>query len=309
MTSRWVSSPPSGHVSLRNPSNPNSYFVATAAPGSVTDKDIVERDFTKPGPDTMGLSIDDEIYKANPNVMAMVFAQTPEVVAFTQGVQLRPVVNGAGFIGDGLPVFNVSTLDPKQPLLSNPALGQGVAAALGTRQAVLLAGHGFVMTGRTIYNVVGSRISCVRTRESSSRPCHCGGRCPTSSTSRLLRSVRVKGAPTPARGHRVAAAGAAAAAAGSSSARRKAATGSTGRRRFRSGRTVEPTTITTKGVDSSPRPSFLRLTIAQNTGYGSTAIASISTLYGGIGELLNLDQRVGRRTRADVLCADRRNLR
>ena len=31
----------SGHVSLRNPNNPNSYFVATAAPGSVTDKDIL----------------------------------------------------------------------------------------------------------------------------------------------------------------------------------------------------------------------------------------------------------------------------
>jgi HCOMODA/2-hydroxy-3-carboxy-muconic semialdehyde decarboxylase len=146
----------SGHVSVRNPNNPNSYFVATAAPGSVTDKDIIERDFTKPGPDTMGLSIDDEIYKGNPNVMAVLYGRTPEIVAFTQGVQLRPVVNGAAFIGDGLPVFNVSTLDPKQPLLSNPALGKGVAAALGGKQGALLSGHGFVMTGRSIYNVVGS---------------------------------------------------------------------------------------------------------------------------------------------------------
>ena len=145
----------SGHVSVRNPSNPNSYFVANAAPGSVTDKDIVERDFTKPGPATMGLSIDDEIYKANPNVMAVIYAQTPEVVAFTRGVQLRPVVNGGGFIGDGLPVVNVSTLDPKQPVLSNPALGQAVAAALGGKPGALLSGHGFVMTGRSIYNVVG----------------------------------------------------------------------------------------------------------------------------------------------------------
>ena len=146
----------SGHVSFRNPSNPNSYFVATAAPGSVTDKDIIERDITKPGPDTMGLSIDDEIYKANPNVMAVLYAPAPEIVPFTQGVQLRPVVNGAGFIGDGLPVFNVATLDQKQPLLSNPALGKGVAAALGGKQGVLLSGHGVVMTGRSIYNVVGS---------------------------------------------------------------------------------------------------------------------------------------------------------
>jgi len=102
------------------------------------------------------LSIDDEIYKANPNVMAVVYARTPEVVAFTRGVQLRPVVNGAAFIGDGLPTFNMSTLDPKQPLLSNPAFGKGVAAALGTTQGVLLSGHGLVMTGRSIYNLVGT---------------------------------------------------------------------------------------------------------------------------------------------------------
>jgi HCOMODA/2-hydroxy-3-carboxy-muconic semialdehyde decarboxylase len=146
----------SGHVSLRNPSNPNSYFVANAAPGSVSDQDIVERDFTKPGPDAMGLSIDDEIYKARPDVMAVLYARTPEIVPFTRGVQLRPVVNGGAFIGDGLPVFNLSTLGATQPLLSNPALGKGVAAALGMKQAVLLSGHGFVNTGRSIYNVVGN---------------------------------------------------------------------------------------------------------------------------------------------------------
>ena len=145
-----------GHVSLRNPNNPNSYFVATAAPGSVTVKDIVERDITQADPDTMGLSIDDEIYKASPNVMAVLYTRSPDVVAFTQGVQLRPVVNGAAFIGDGLPVFNMSTLDQKQPLLSNPAFGKGVAAALGAKQGVLLSGHGLVMTGRSIYNVVGA---------------------------------------------------------------------------------------------------------------------------------------------------------
>ena len=146
----------SGHVSLRNPSNPNSYFVATAAAGSVTDGDIVERDLSNPGPDTMGLSIDDEIYKANPDVMAVLYSRAPEVVAFTQGVPLRSVVNGAAFIGDGLPVFNMSTLDPNQPLLSNPAFGQGVAAALGTNSGALLSGHGFVVTGNTLYNVVRS---------------------------------------------------------------------------------------------------------------------------------------------------------
>ena len=88
--------------------------------------------------------------------MAVLYARPPEVVAFTQGVPLRGMVNGGAFIGDGLPMFNMSTLDPQQPLLSNPAFGTGVAAALGTNQAVLLSGHGFVMTGATVYNVVRS---------------------------------------------------------------------------------------------------------------------------------------------------------
>jgi ribulose-5-phosphate 4-epimerase/fuculose-1-phosphate aldolase len=104
----------------------------------------------------MGLSIDDEIYRANPNVMAVLYARTPEIVTFTRDVPLRPVVNGAAFIGNGLPVFNISTLGRAQPVLSNPALGKGVAAALGTAPGVLLTGHGFVMTGRSIYNVVAT---------------------------------------------------------------------------------------------------------------------------------------------------------
>ncbi|MGE3840674.1 MAG: class II aldolase/adducin family protein [Vicinamibacterales bacterium] len=145
-----------GVVSLRNPSNPDRYFVATASPGSVTLDDIIERDLRNPGPDTMGLSIHDEIYKAKPNVNAVLYARPTDVAVFTDNVALRPVVNGAAFIGNGLPVFNMSSLDARQPLLSNPAFGQGVAAALGERPGVLLSGHGVVMTGRSIYNVVGS---------------------------------------------------------------------------------------------------------------------------------------------------------
>jgi HCOMODA/2-hydroxy-3-carboxy-muconic semialdehyde decarboxylase len=145
-----------GHVSIRNPRNSNSYFVAPGvAAGAVTARDVIQRDVTKPGNDSQGLSIDDEIYKARPDVMAVLYARTPEVVAFSEGSpQLRPVVNGGAFIGDGLPVFNVSGLDPKQPILSNPALGRGVAMSLAKKPGVLLSGHGFVLTARSVYNLV-----------------------------------------------------------------------------------------------------------------------------------------------------------
>jgi ribulose-5-phosphate 4-epimerase/fuculose-1-phosphate aldolase len=145
-----------GHVSIRNPRNANSYFVAPGvAAGAVTARDVIQRDVTKPGNDSQGLSIDDEIYKARPDVMAVLYARTPEVVAFSEGSpQLRPVVNGGAFIGDGLPVFNVSGLDPKQLILSNPALGRGVAMSLAKKPGVLLSGHGFVLTARSVYNLV-----------------------------------------------------------------------------------------------------------------------------------------------------------
>ncbi len=145
-----------GHVSVRNPRNANSYFIAPGKPaGAVTPADVVQRNLAEGAADTQGLSIDDEVYKARPDVMAVLYARTPEVVSFTDGsVKLRPVVNGGAFIGDGLPVFNISTLDPKQPILSNPALGRGVAEALGKRQGVLLTGHGFVLTARSVYNLV-----------------------------------------------------------------------------------------------------------------------------------------------------------
>jgi HCOMODA/2-hydroxy-3-carboxy-muconic semialdehyde decarboxylase len=146
-----------GHVSLRNSRNPNSYFVAPGvSAGAVMAEDVVQRDVTKlDNNPTQGLSIDDEVYKARPDVMAVLYARTPEVVAFTEGPdKLRPVVNGGAFIGDGLPIFNIGSLDPKQPHLGNPALGRGVAEALGKKSGVLLTGHGFVLTGRSIYNLV-----------------------------------------------------------------------------------------------------------------------------------------------------------
>ena len=145
-----------GHVSVRNPRDANAYFIAPGvAAGAVTARDVVQRNATTPDVDSQGLSIHDEVYKARPDVMAVLYARTPEVVAFTEGtIKLRPVVNGGAFLADGLPVLNMSTLDPQQPVLANPALGRAVANALGKSPSVLLSGHGFVLTAGSIYNLV-----------------------------------------------------------------------------------------------------------------------------------------------------------
>ena len=122
---------------------------------AVKTADIVQRNTTSPAADSQGLSIHDEVYKAKPEVRAVLYARTPEIVGFTNGsITLRPIVNGGAFLADALPVLNMSTLDPQQPVLANPALGPAVANALGKSSAVLLSGHGFVLTAASIYNLV-----------------------------------------------------------------------------------------------------------------------------------------------------------
>src|SRR5262245_38549207 len=72
-----------GHVSLRNPSDANAYFIAPGVPAAaVKTADIVQRITTSPAADSQGLSIHDEIYKAKPEVRAVLYARTPEIVAF-----------------------------------------------------------------------------------------------------------------------------------------------------------------------------------------------------------------------------------
>ena len=84
-----------------------------------------------------------EIYKARPDVKAVLYARPPEVVAFTTGpLTLRPIVNGGGFLANGL------------PLVASPATGSAVVEALAKRAGVLLAGDGFVLTAGSIYDLV-----------------------------------------------------------------------------------------------------------------------------------------------------------
>ena len=143
-----------GHVSVRSPSDPNRFFVAPeVAAGVMTVDDIVERGLDDP--DDQGLSVHADVYRARPDVMAVLYADTPEVVAITErGVPVRPIFVVGSTLGDGFGVFDIGSLDPAQPLLSTPMLGRGVAEALGDSPLVVLPRHGFVLTGSSLSSVV-----------------------------------------------------------------------------------------------------------------------------------------------------------
>jgi len=152
-----------GHVSVRNPANPNHYFLSRSlAPGLVTAADIIEYDLdSNPIGDTRtGYKerfIHGEIYKARPDAMAIVHDHSPAVIPFSvSSVPLRAVSHMAAFIGAGVPVFEIRDVDGMTDMLvSNPKRGQALAKVLGDHPAALMRGHGAAVVGASVKEAVG----------------------------------------------------------------------------------------------------------------------------------------------------------
>jgi HCOMODA/2-hydroxy-3-carboxy-muconic semialdehyde decarboxylase len=152
-----------GHVSVRDPHNPNHYYLSRSlAPGLVTAADIIEYDLDSSaiGDDRQSYRerfIHGEIYKARPDVMAIVHDHSPAVIPFSvSSVRLRAVAHMAAFIGEGVPVFEIRDVDGMTDMLvSDAKRGHALAQVLGDHPAALMRGHGAVVVGSTIKEVVG----------------------------------------------------------------------------------------------------------------------------------------------------------
>jgi HCOMODA/2-hydroxy-3-carboxy-muconic semialdehyde decarboxylase len=100
--------------------------------------------------------------------MAVVHFHAPEVIPFgITSVPLQPVFHMAGFLGEGVPIFDIrKSAGPSDMLIRTVALGQALAATLSNKPAVLLRGHGavvvapslHVVTGRAYYMTANARI-------------------------------------------------------------------------------------------------------------------------------------------------------
>ena len=93
-----------GHVSLRNSANPNRYFLSRSrAPELVEPGDVLEYDLdsnpVKPTSERLYAErvIHGEIYKARPDVMAVVHHHAPAIMPFCiAGADLLPVMHQIG---------------------------------------------------------------------------------------------------------------------------------------------------------------------------------------------------------------------
>ena len=149
-----------GHVSLRSPLRADRYFLARSiAPESVSAGDIMEFDLDSDPLQQRGRAmylerfIHGEVYRARPDVNAVVHNHSPSVIPFgVTTVPLRPLYHMCGFVGAGIPVFEIR--DAGGPatdmLVRDRPLGRALAQTLADKPAALMRGHGAVVVAASL---------------------------------------------------------------------------------------------------------------------------------------------------------------
>jgi len=156
-----------GHVSVRHDRDGSRFLLArNIAPGRVQAADIVE--YAVDTGEAVAADaprgyleryIHSEIYKARPDVTAVVHNHSPAVLPFciARGARLRPVCHMAGFLGgsamrDGPALFEIRDHAgaASNLLVGDRALGAALARTLGPSRVVLMRGHGCTVVGETL---------------------------------------------------------------------------------------------------------------------------------------------------------------
>src|ERR687891_67005 len=164
-----------GHVSARSDRRPERFIMSRSlAPALVTPADLMELDAdSEPLPGDKRKSfieryIHGEIYRARPEVMAVVHSHSPSVIPFgVTRTRLRPIYHMGSFLWSGAPVFDIRKVREENDLLiRDRPLGQALAGSLGKCNCVLMRGHGMTVIGdgvpeavfRAIYTEMNARL-------------------------------------------------------------------------------------------------------------------------------------------------------
>jgi ribulose-5-phosphate 4-epimerase/fuculose-1-phosphate aldolase len=104
-----------GHISVRHDKDSNRYLMSRSmAPALVKAEDILEYDLDGVAVDAKGQAlflerfIHGEIYKARPDVKAVVHSHSPSVIPFgVSKTRLQPIYHMSSFMGVDVPVFEI----------------------------------------------------------------------------------------------------------------------------------------------------------------------------------------------------------
>jgi ribulose-5-phosphate 4-epimerase/fuculose-1-phosphate aldolase len=164
-----------GHVSARSDKRPDRFVMSRAvAPALVKAADLMELDANSEalaGDKRKGFIeryIHGEIYRARPEVMAVVHSHSASVIPFgVTRTRLRPIYHMGAFLWSGTPVFDIRKVRAENDLLiRDRPLGDALARSLGACACVLMRGHGMTVVGdgipeavyRAIYTEMNARL-------------------------------------------------------------------------------------------------------------------------------------------------------
>ncbi len=160
-----------GHVSVRHPKNPNRYLLSrNLAAELVTRSDIMEFDLDSVPVDGKGRDlyterfIHGEIYKARPDVNAVIHTHAPPLIPFAASkVPMRPMYHRAAFVAQGIPNFDIKDgFGMTDMLIRNQAHGAALAKVLGDKPATLMRSHGATIVAPSLPRLVGRSVFLVK---------------------------------------------------------------------------------------------------------------------------------------------------
>ena len=152
-----------GHVSIRNPENPDTYFLSRSkGPATVTGADIIEFTLESEPLDQNGRAmyaerhIHGKIYRARPDVHAVCHNHSASIIPFgVTSVPLRPIFHMGSVIGANVPTWDIATeFGDTNLLVTTPEQGASLARALGAGRVALMRGHGAAVAAKTLREVV-----------------------------------------------------------------------------------------------------------------------------------------------------------
>lgn len=156
-----------GHVSIRHPDRPDRYILSRArAPECIEVDDLMEFTGDSTPVDPGGRKpyaerfIHGAVYEARSDVRAVVHHHSPSVIPFgVTEAQLSPVMHMCAGIGMGVPTWDSRTrFGDTNLLVTDVAMSRDLAAALGPRSVILMRGHGCVVAGMSLREVVFNSI-------------------------------------------------------------------------------------------------------------------------------------------------------
>jgi ribulose-5-phosphate 4-epimerase/fuculose-1-phosphate aldolase len=152
-----------GHVTVRNPENPQRFFMSRSrAPSLVTKEDILEFNLDSSPVDLRGFSpykerfIHGALFKARPDVVAVCHNHAHELLplAVTK-TAMRPALHSASVIGHHVPVWDIrDEFGDTDMLVTSNEMGDSLARSVGQGRAALMRGHGSVIAGKSLRDVV-----------------------------------------------------------------------------------------------------------------------------------------------------------